>query len=287
MKNLAAAFTALLLAPLAAVAEPNSELWRTEGFEAPESALFDPARGRIIVSNIAGHPGEADGEGYLSLLSLDGAVLQRRWATGMDAPKGMAMVGDRLLVADLTALRVLDADSGELVQTFRPEGAKFLNDVSAAPDGSAFVTDFMDHAIYRYREGELSLWLRDPALKHPNGVLAEHERLVVGAWGDGMQADFTTLAPGGILFVDIASKAISPAPGAENVGNIDGVVHIGEALVFSDWVTGALYSWTESGGVRLERDGPVGLADIGAHGGAVLAPSMLDGSVAAWPLKQR
>ncbi|WP_292713041.1 hypothetical protein [Mesorhizobium sp.] len=69
------------------------EIWRATGLEQPESAFFDAAGKRIIVSNIVGNPSEADGNGYLSILSLDGKMVAQHWTDGMDAPKGMAISG--------------------------------------------------------------------------------------------------------------------------------------------------------------------------------------------------
>ncbi|TGS80292.1 ATP/GTP-binding protein, partial [Mesorhizobium sp. M2D.F.Ca.ET.178.01.1.1] len=96
----------------AAPAVQAGELWRAAGFDQPESALFDAANNRIVVSNIAGNPGEADGNGYLSVLSLDGKLVTRHWTDGMDAPKGMALSGGKLYVADITKVRVVDLASG-------------------------------------------------------------------------------------------------------------------------------------------------------------------------------
>ncbi|TIW65791.1 MAG: ATP/GTP-binding protein, partial [Mesorhizobium sp.] len=87
--------TILAFAAMTPIAEAG-EIWRASGFEQPESALFDAANKRIIVSNIAGNPGEADGNGYLSVLSLDGKLVARHWTDGMDAPEGMALSGGKL-----------------------------------------------------------------------------------------------------------------------------------------------------------------------------------------------
>src|SRR3954451_11843181 len=107
------------------------ELWRATGLEQPESALFDAANNRIIVSNISGNPGEADGNGYLSLLSLDGKKVTQHWTDGMDAPKGMAIAGGRLYVADITKIRVVDLASGRLIASIAVPNAVFLNDMTS------------------------------------------------------------------------------------------------------------------------------------------------------------
>src|SRR5689334_894465 len=119
------------------------ELWRATGFEQPESALVDSAHNRIVVSNIVGNPGAADGNGYLSLLSMDGKVIARHWVDGMDAPKGMAISGGRLYAADITKVRVVDLASGKLVETIDVPGAVFLNDMTQDSAGKVYVSDML------------------------------------------------------------------------------------------------------------------------------------------------
>ncbi|RVD47581.1 ATP/GTP-binding protein, partial [Mesorhizobium sp. M2D.F.Ca.ET.140.01.1.1] len=71
MKTLIASTILAFLGAATVTAAEAGEIWRAGGFEQPESALFDAASNRIVVSNIAGNPGEADGNGYLSLPSGD------------------------------------------------------------------------------------------------------------------------------------------------------------------------------------------------------------------------
>ena len=58
----------------------------------------------------------------------------------LNAPKGMAIVGDTLWVADIDAVRGFNRKSGALVANIAVPGAKFLNDVTAGPDG-LYITD--------------------------------------------------------------------------------------------------------------------------------------------------
>lgn len=102
---------ALLLGATSLAAQAGT-LWSTEGFDMPESVLFDPANDRLVVSVMEGAPNAVDGNGHLALLSRDGQVLDTNWATGMDAPKGMALMDGKIFAADLTHLRVVDAATG-------------------------------------------------------------------------------------------------------------------------------------------------------------------------------
>jgi hypothetical protein len=270
----------LALALFGTQAGHAAEAWRADGFKTPESVLFDRHNDRLIVTNMNGGPGDADGNGYLSLLSPDGKLIVRDWASGMDAPKGMAIVGDRLYVADITKVRVVDLASGQLLSTIDVKGAVFLNDMTADPHGTVFVTDMLANAVYRVDGDSVELWLKDDALAAPNGIAADGDRLIVGSWGVGMRADFTTEQPGGLLAVDLESKAIAPLPGAERFGNIDGVVVTGKTVFATDYLSGTLYRYADGKVERLAALKP-GSADIGTDGATIFVPMMNEGEVVA------
>lgn len=122
------------------------ESWTVGGFNMPESAIFDAPRDRIILSTIIGNPGEADGEGSIVLLSPDGEVIDSDWATGLDAPKGMAIVGDILLVADLTRLHEIDLVTGQIRRSLDLPEAVFLNDITSDNE-TAYITDMLADTI--------------------------------------------------------------------------------------------------------------------------------------------
>ncbi|NMM46617.1 ATP/GTP-binding protein [Rhodospirillaceae bacterium KN72] len=274
-----AAAIAIWTAPQAA---PAAELWRIEGLATPESALFDTARNRIVVSNINGSPGDADGNGFLSLVTVDGHIDTLHWVDGFDAPKGMAMVGDRLFVADLTVIREVDVTSGTLVASYPVEGAQFLNDVTASEDGSVYVSDMTADTIYRLKDGIVESWLRDARLNTPNGLAADGNTLFVGSWGPNMHADFSTDGPGGLIAIDLASKAITDVHGAEAAGNIDGVVLDGDTVFMTDYMKGVL--------LRLDADGTLsevarlepGSADLGGSADTLFIPMMFEGGLIAF-----
>lgn len=264
----------------------NAEaLWQLEGFEMPESALVDAAHQRIVLSNIKGHPAEVDGDGYLSLVSLDGQLLEQHWSTGMDAPKGMAIVGDELLVADLTKLHRVDLANGDLLESIEVAGTVFLNDI--ASDGEvAYVSDMMGHTLYRYQGGELSAWLKSDELLHPNGLLVDGERLLVATWGSPLQEDFSTDIPGGVYTVDRATLAVAPLDGAQALGNLDGLVRTPNGFAVNDWITGQLWMLDAAGGVIDSEMTQPGLADISTGGQLLLMPYMLGGVLAARDITQ-
>ncbi|MER9118939.1 SMP-30/gluconolactonase/LRE family protein [Mesorhizobium sp. M0954] len=282
MKSLFISILLALVGIAAAPAVQAAELWRTGGLEQPESALFDAAGQRVVVSNIVGNPGEADGNGYLSILSMDGKLVTQHWTDGMDAPKGMAIVGGKLYVADLTHVRVVDLASGKLTSTIDVPNAVFLNDVTADASGKIYVTDMLADTIYRIDGDRPELFVRDAALASPNGIFADGGRLIVASWGKGIKPDFSTAEPGGLLSVDLATKAVSPLPGAEKFANLDGVVAIGGSIYATAYMTGTLYRYKAGGTPQAVATFKPGSADIGTDGkSTIFVPLMNDGEIAA------
>lgn len=277
MKRIFTSFATVLMG-LASPLSADPVNWTVGPFDMPESALFDPVHDRIVVSVIEGHPGKADGAGHLALLSPEGEMLNPEWVKGLDAPKGMAIVGDRLLVADLTRLHEIDLGSGALLRSLYVEGAVFLNDVTS--DGEqAYISDFMGNSIWRYEAGNMMVWLKNDRLAHPNGLLLDGEQLVVGSWGQGMRDDFSTKVPGSLLSVDLESQEIKTI--AAELGNLDGVVRIGEVLLVNDWINGQLFEIGADGESAVVAEYPAGLADIAAHDNVLFLPAMLEGTVSA------
>jgi sugar lactone lactonase YvrE len=269
----------------AAPAAEAGELWRATGLEQPESALFDAANNRIIVSNIVGNPGDADGNGYLSVLSVDGKTVTRHWTDGMDAPKGMAISGGKLYVADITKVRVVDLASGKLVASIAVPNAVFLNDMTSDQSGKVYVTDMLADAIYSIDGDRPELFVKDAMLASPNGVFADGDRLIVASWGKDIKPDFSTAEPGGLLSVDIASKVVSPLPGAEKFADLDGVIAIGDTIYATAYMTGTLYRYHTGGAPEAVTHFKPGIADIGTDGKSILyVPLMNEGEVAALKL---
>jgi DNA-binding beta-propeller fold protein YncE len=283
MKTLIASTVFVTFAAMSAA--QAGEVWRAGGFEQPESALVDTANNRIVVSNIVGNPGDVDGNGYLSLLSMDGKVIARHWVDGMDAPKGMAIANGKLYAADITKVRVVDLASGKLVSTIEVPGAVFLNDMTQDSAGNVYVSDMLADSIYRIDGDRPELFVKDALLASPNGVFADGGRLIVASWGKGInKTDFSTAEPGGLLSIDLATKTITPLPGAQKFADLDGVIAIGDTIYATAYMTGTLYSYHDGGTPQVVATFKPGSADIGTDGKRILVPLMGEGEIAALSL---
>ncbi len=201
------------------------EQWQCSGFDTPESVLYDAARNILYVSSVSGNPMEKDGRGFVSRVSPDGDMETLKWATGLNAPKGMAISGGTLYVSDIDELVQIDLKTGSVTAKYPAKGAQFLNDVAADTAGYIYVGDSSSEnsVIYRLGKGELEVWLRDPAVRRPNGLHMQADRLLVGNARDG-----------GLNAVDLKSKAVAPIATATT--GIDGLKPLGNgAYLISDW----------------------------------------------------
>jgi len=201
-----------------------TEAWRTDPvFLIPESVIFDEARDILYVSNMNGDPRVKDGNGFISKLGLDGKIVERNWVDGLDSPKGMALVGNRLYVADITDVVEIDIDKGEISRRTTLDGIKMFNDLASDPEGNIYVTDMDADSIYKYRDGVLTEWLAG-GLNAPNGLLVDGERLLV-AEQEGMT----------FRSINIATKENILLTGGINKG--DGIASIGVPghFIVSDW----------------------------------------------------
>lgn len=280
---LAAFAMSTFLAPLHC--EPV-KLWETSGLKTPESALPVPAEGFAYVSNIGGQPTEKDGNGFISKVSLaDGKIIELEWAKGMDAPKGLALAKGKLYTADIDKLVEIDAKSGKIVASYDAPGAKFLNDVAADRQGRIYVSDSGTSSIWRLADGKLEKWMDGPALKYPNGLLVQGDKLIVAAWGPPREDG--TSAPANMLEVSIPDKTVRDLGDGKPIGNLDGLEPHNDAFLVTDWMAGALYRIDRTGRAELLLELSPGSADIGYVPAQrlLLIPMMKDDKLVAYKVQ--
>lgn len=261
------------------------------GFSTPESVLYDPAGDVYLVSNINGNPTGADDNGFISRVAPDGRILTLRWIDGanaavtLNAPKGSAISGGTLYVADITAVRMFDLRTGAPKGSVSVPGATFLNDVAAAADGSVYVTDSGlkpdfspsgTDAVYRIRNGRLSTVAKGTFLKGPNGIaVLPNGRLVIVTFSPG--GDIIHLTPQG-----------QQQPGQQlPQGQLDGVVVLqGQVLLVSSWAASAVYRVTGAN-AEVVVSNVASPADIGydSRRDRVLIPLFQGNQVVIQPLR--
>ena len=261
-------------------------LWEAQGFNNPESVIYHESSNTLFVSNVNGSPVEKDGNGYISKILLDGTILKMQWVIGLNAPKGLAIHDNTLYVSDIDTLVAIDIPSGTITNTYKVDDAKFLNDVTASNQGEIFVSDMLLNRIHRLSNDQFNLWLESTELENPNGLHAEGDHLILGAWGvitDG----FATEIPGHLKSISLQDKSITSL-GGDPIGNLDGVESDGNnGYYVTDWMAGKLFQINTNGEATLLLELEQGMADheVLLEQKLILLPMMKNDKVLAYRIK--
>ncbi len=190
------------------------KLWETDSVVAvPESVL--PISGTLYVSLIDGGGWDDDGKGGVAKLGLDGKNYKADWITGLSAPKGMGVIGNRLYVADFSNVVVIDIAKGQIEKKIKIDSATGLNDITITDKGIIYVSDSRTGKIFRIENDIPALYLEN--MKGVNGLKAVGDDLIIASGKSFIKAD--------------AQKKITPiaelpqgGDGIEPVGNGDYIV---------------------------------------------------------------
>jgi hypothetical protein len=286
--------TSFAQAPPAAPAKPApTALWSvTTDIASPESAFYDAASSSVFVSNINGGVTDKDGNGYISRLTPEGKVVNAKWATGMNGPKGLRGVGGTLWAADIDEVVGIEIASGRITSRVKIEGASFLNDLATAPDGTIYVSDSMKARIYTVKDGKASIFVEgEDLIETPNGVLVDGNRVIVGSMGLGVFGPpggrGRGAAAGGKLFAFDRTTKVRTVITPEPIGGIDGIELDGRGgYLVTDVFGSRLLQVSATGTARTLLQFPSAGADIGyiATRRIVIVPFLNSNSVSAYDL---
>ena len=230
------------------------------GLKMPESVV-QAKNGRIYISEINGF-GKA-GDGQITLVENGQS---RKFATGLDDPKGLVIIGDYLYVADNPKVLKISLSHPEQVQVLAaasafPVAPVFLNDLEADSAGNLYVSDSGDlkgngGAIYKIdQQGKVTLLInqqQDARILAPNGLLLDDAGDVL------MEVD---LASGILYSYNMKTKVLTDL--AAGFGGGDGLVHHSSGKMFvSDWKNGKVFSVNLAGDVTEIKSGYQSAADI-------------------------
>ncbi len=279
-------FAGLLVA--AEKGQARKALWTVkESILNPESAYFDPASGKIFVSNVAGKPADKDGIGWISVISFgkDGKPRASKVVEGLNAPKGLRANKGVLYVTDIDEVVKIDINTSKILTKIKVPDAKFLNDVGVSADGRVFVSDTIASKIYVIENDFASVFVEGPEFESPNGLLVVGNQLYVASWGFiTVPSTFGAKVPGHLYSLDLATKKRTQV-GMKPLGNLDGLEQTKNGdFIVSDWVAGKVFRVSKSGKTALIVDGIRNTADIGLMGNIILVPSMSTDQVFAYRL---
>jgi hypothetical protein len=282
--------------PATVVAEPTptpstpSILVKEAGLQTPECVLWDAEQDVYFVSNINGDPTVADLNGFISKISPDGKVAALKWIDGsvktteLNAPKGMAIIGKELYIADLNTVRKFDRKTGKSKGKIDIKDSSFLNALTVSPDGKTlYVSDSAikiengnftglgNDAIYAIdvKKKSVKPLIKDKALNWPNGILADEG----GLW-------VVTLGKNELIRVNYKGEigSVFNLP----KGALDGILKLKDSsLLITSWQGSAIYRGLPGGEFKELFSGVTSPAAIGldVKRQAVLVPGFMNSTV--------
>ena len=256
----------------------------TTGLQGPESAHYDQDLDVWFVSNVNGSPTAKDNNGYISRIAPDGKVYSLKFIEAgkkgvtLNAPKGMAVKGDTLWVADIDAVRAFNKRTGAPIGSVTVPEAKFLNDIAVGPDGTLYTTDTgvmpdpktgLKHTgpdrVYQVKGRKATVALESPQLAGPNGITwvkDEDAFVIVPFFGSSIMA----WKPG-----TKELRSIGSGP-----GQLDGVEPLDDGrILISSWADSSLFVLDKGRNTKVAT-GIASPADIGVKDKTVAVPQLME-----------
>jgi sugar lactone lactonase YvrE len=198
-------------------------------YNQPESAEFDVARNRYLVSNW--------GDG--NIIQIDRGGTESYFDTTLASSKGLVIFEDVLYVSCDTGVVGLDLSTGEEIWSILIPEVTFFNDLAIDSSGYLYVTDYVQYdeggGVYQINIEERSYRSLSIGMSYPNGIMYDHRRnrlLVCGGWPN---ARITEIDP-----VDGTTSIILFTP----FGGMDGIVcDLNGNIYVSNWSHEAVYRY--------------------------------------------
>lgn len=243
MRSMASAGAELIANPVA------RQLFRVGDLRAPDSVVHDEEQDVYFVSNVDGPAVARDGNGFIARITPDGKMATRKFIDGLNAPKGMAIAGATLWIADIDLLRGFDRVTGDARATIdlAQHGAVFLDGVAVGPDQAIYVTDTDvvmrgdkervhqgGGRIFRVdADGGVEVAMHGEELRSPSGIVWDGTRFLIAqsygnevlAWNRGMGTKAVLRGPGaydGIVVLPNGAVIVS--------SHYDDALHVGRPL---------------------------------------------------------
>lgn len=252
-----------------------------DGFASPES-IYGNKHG-IFVSNVGKEllPLEKDNDGFISKLDSNGNIIEKKFISNLNAPKGMNSIDDILYVADIDTIKGFDLNNKKEVFNLPIKNAVFLNAIEILDNNTLLVSDTGTGIIHviDINNNKYDTFVKlDSKFGGPNGLLLDknNNRLIVVGY------DPAGKSKGSVVAIDLNNKkqlAITKPLGA-----LDGIVFAknGDMLV-SDWgedLKGVIYRIDKNGNVKtIKMDFVKGPADMFSDGKNLWIPKMAESKI--------
>ena len=260
-----------------------------EGFSSPESTIVN--KNDLYISNVGKElkPTLKDGDGFISKLDVNGDIKELHFIDGLDAPKGMGIVGNTLFVADIDTLRGFDLSTKKEVFNVVFEGVNFLNDITVKDSNTLFIGASDTSAIYEVNISNKS-YKKLMDFTVTNGLFYEDGILYAAQLGSSTQNMFD--GKGKLYKIDLKdNNKLTQLVTFEGV--LDGVHKVENKVYVSDWgnakKTGIIrvYDLETKKESVLEIELFMGAADfwIDEKSKKIFMPQMIGGKVTIFDLK--
>ena len=265
--------------------------FEVQGLASPDSFIVDRRTGEYFISNInfnrSGDSAGRDDHGFITKLDGAGKVIGLKFIDGsrgvpLHAPKGLAIVGDFLFVADIDHVKGYDKATGRLQfdLDLAPIGATSLQDLTRDAQGTLYVSDRQSNLIAKIEpihHYAISVLARGPQLGRPNGLAVNpiSQRLVMVSWEEGGVYE---VGPTGVLTPLVTQRF-------HHLAGVD--FDEAGALYFSSLTDGTIYKIV-NGGVMTWKAHLTTPADIGIdrRRRLLLVPSLDGNSAMTIPLNE-
>jgi hypothetical protein len=257
------------------------------GFGHVESVAYDPGE-KVFYTGDFGpdlKPADKDGQGFITKLSLDGKILEKRFfppeGQTMNKPKGIWIKGTRLWVTDIDSVWLIDLKTKQSKKLELP-GIQFAND-PAIVGNALYVSDNRADQLFRVEPADFLKSKKDPKITvvfkgkgvFPNGVYPGRDGalLMAGFESKDKPHGLYTMQPGK-----------DPVEISDNIGMLDGLYQMPDGdILATDWVSGSLFRWTKKDGVqKLATDfkGPADFCIVPNKEGLLAAvPDLVKGEI--------
>lgn len=257
------------------------------GFGHVESVAYDP-REKVFYTGDFGpdlKPADKDGKGFITKISLDGTVLERRFfppeGQTMNKPKGIWIRGSRLWVTDIDAVWLIDLKTKQSKKLDLP-GIQFAND-PAVVGNALYVSDNRTDQLFKVEPADFLKSKDAPKITvvfkgkgvFPNGLYPgpDGKLYMVGFEAKDKPHGIYSLVPGH-----------DPTLLSDNIGMLDGLYRMTNGdILASDWVSGSLFRWTKKDGMqKLAGDfkGPADFCVVPNKDGYLVAvPDLVKGEI--------
>lgn len=253
------------------------------------SVVYDNS---LLVSNFGTaelNPMNTEGKGYISKINGDRSEIFISTDGNLNAPKGMAVSGNYLLIADVGKVVVYNlnkkSDAPQIIQM--PEGNLFVNDIAIAGK-YAYISVTNTGKIFKLNRTNLSHVSSSDLSEYAsvtgaNGLVIDGNKMYITSY----PADGKTTADNVIYIIE---KMDTPAPQKliTREGQYDGIACSSGKLYFSSWVNGEIgYVDLKTKAVKLlsiENAKLTGPADISIFQNKLYIPNLPASEIVVIPL---